>query len=154
MLLKTVGCLFFLASGLLASSSTNFNVSPQLIESLKKKLADGQVSPEPGLGEGSNTLAEQIQFLEVQLGEQNKNLPAPSQPVTPTSVANLQPLTSSATLSQIPSQTSTASVGSSPSTTPSEADALKARIIALETRLAVVEKKLEESSSSQKVLHA
>lgn len=154
MFIKLLLLSFLVVTGILASDQA---VTEQKIENLEKKLADGQVSTEPGLGQGANTLAEQIEFLRSQLPKKNK-LDNPEKKIEETSQTLTNPMTSTATLSTTPSVTTTISPkivtetphsstvaeqqplvsASQPST--QEFEALKARIAALEARIALLEK--------------
>lgn len=61
-------------------------VTQALVTQLEKQMEEGQVSPEPGPGEGCATLSEQIEFLKKQLSEPasvNNTQPQPSGSLTP-----------------------------------------------------------------------
>lgn len=145
-----VSVLFLLFCGpILSSAPTNPGVNAQLVESLKKKLADGQVSVEPGPGEGSSTLAEQIQFLEGELLKQNKPIEAPQQQV----LQPVLPLPTTLVPPAQPIQTQPPSIPqpmmSQSHVAHQELEALRVRVAGLEARMAILEQQRSPSLAPQ-----
>lgn len=116
---------------------SNTPVTPNLIEDLKRKLNDGQLSPEKGLGEHANTLAEQIQFLENELLKQERTSTMPTVPTN--RLSPTQPFSPNLPASDKASEPTYTEMRHTNMTTH---DTQQLRIAGLEARIALLEKQM------------
>lgn len=140
MLIKVLGYCSLLCWVALAGTPSSAPITSQFVEGLKKKLSEGQVSVEPGPGEGCPTLKDQIQFLEQQTTQPNKEAIVPPK-VAPIMASSQQP--NNPPIVQLTPQQPQVHIplASQAPVSPQEIETYKARIAGLEARVALLEQK-------------